>query len=89
MLALYTTEDYTAALIKLHALLKSEGKIVLYTTETEDGLTPVSYPVGPHNFFALRLSREVIIKSLEQAGFYDVKTMAKTREDLMLLAAVL
>ena len=78
-----TMEDYTAALVRLHALLKSGGKIVLYTPETE-ALTPVSYVVGPHNFFALHLSRDVILKSLEQVGFCDVKTMAQMREDLEL-----
>ena len=77
-----TTEDYTAALVRLHALLKSGGKIVLYTSETRNTLTPVSYPVGPHNFFGLRISRDVIFKSLEQVGFHDVKTMAQTRKDL-------
>ena len=77
-----TREDYTAALIRLHALLKPGGKIVLYTPESEDAPTPVSYPVGPHNFFSLRLSRDVIFKSLEHAGFHDVKTTAQTREDL-------
>ena len=77
-----TTEDYTAALVRLHALLKSGGKIVLYTPEYENTLTPVSYPVGPHNFFDLPLTRDIILKSLEQAGFHDVKRMAKTREDL-------
>ena len=77
-----TTEDYTAALVRLHALLKPGGKIVLYTPETEESPTPASYPVGPHNFFALRLSRDVIFKSLEHAGFHDVKTTAQTREDL-------
>ena len=92
-----TKEDYIAALFRLHALLKSGWKIVLYTPETEDALTPVSYVVGPHNFFSLRLSRDVILKSLEQAGFCDVKTMAQMREDmglpddlnLMLLVTVL
>ena len=77
-----TTEDYTAAIVRLHALLKSGGKIVLYTPEYENTLTPVSYPVGPHNFFDLPLSKDDIFKSLEQAGFCDVKRMAKTREDL-------
>ena len=38
--------------------------------------------MGPHNFFALRLSSDVILRSLEQAGFCDVNTVAKTREDL-------
>ena len=77
-----TTEDYTAALVRLHALLKAGGKIVLYTPEYKEALIPASYPVGPHNFFALRLSRDVIFKSLEHAGFYDVKTTTQTREDL-------
>ena len=60
----------------------SGGKIVLYTAETENVQTPVSYVVGSHSFFALRLSRDVILKSLEEAGFCDVKTMAQTREDM-------
>ena len=77
-----TTEDYTAALVRLHALLKSGGKIVLYTPEYENTLTPVSYPVGPHNLFELPLTRDIVLKSLEQAGFHDVKRMATTREDL-------
>jgi len=79
-----TTEDYTAALVRLHALLKSGGKIVLYTPENADALTTVSYVVGPHNFFALRLTRDVIFKSLEQAGFCDVERVAQTREDFEL-----
>ena len=77
-----TTVDYNAALVRLHVLLKSGGKIVLYTSETGNAITPVSYPVGPHNFFGLRISRDVIFKSLEQVGFHDVKTMVQTREDL-------
>ena len=77
-----TTEDYTAALVRLHALLKSGGKIVLYTSESENTLTPVSYPVGPYQFFDLPLTRDVILKSLQQAGFGDVKRMAKTRNEL-------
>ena len=77
-----TTEDYAAALIRLHALLKPGGKIVLYTPEYGNTLTPVSYPVGPYQFFDLPLTRDFILKSLEQAGFSDVKRMAKTREEL-------
>ena len=77
-----TTEDYTAALVRLHALLKSGGKIVLYTPEYGNTLAPVSYPVGPHNFFDLPLSKDEIFKSLEQAGFCDIQRSAKTREDL-------
>ena len=77
-----TTEDYTAALVRLHALLKSGGKIVLYTPESENTLTPVSYPVGPYQFFDLPLTWDVILKSLEQAGFGEIKRMAKTREEV-------
>ena len=77
-----TKEDYKAALVRLHALLKPGGKIMLYTPETKEALIPASYHVGPHSFFVLRLSRDVIYKSLEHAGFHDVKTTAQTREDL-------
>ena len=77
-----TKEDYTAALVRLHALLKTGGKIVLYTPECREAPIPASYPVGPHNFFALRLSRDVMFKSLEHAGFHEVTTTAQTREEL-------
>ena len=77
-----TTEGYTAALVRLHALLKPGGKIVLYTPESEEAPIPASYPVGPHNFFGLRLSRDVIFKSLKHAGFHDVTTTVQTREEL-------
>ena len=33
-----TKEDYTAALVRLHALLKPGGKIVLHTVESENTL---------------------------------------------------
>ena len=77
-----TTEDYTAALVRLHALLKPGGKIVLNTPEHENTLTPVSYPVGPYQFFDLPLTWDVILKSLEKAGFCEIKRIAKTREEL-------
>ena len=75
-----TTEDYTAALVRLHTLLKPGGKVVLYSSETDNTQMPVSYPVGPLYYFGLCLSRDVIFKSLEQAGFCDVKRVALTRE---------
>ena len=77
-----TIEDYKAALVRLHALLKPGGKIVLYTPECKEAQIPASYCVGPHNFFALPLSKDDIFKSLEHAGFHDLKTTAQTREDL-------
>ena len=48
-----TTEDYMAALVKLHVLLKSGGKIVLYTSERQEAPTPSSHPVWSQQFFDL------------------------------------
>ena len=48
-----TTEDYMAALVKLHALLRSVGKIVLYTPERQEAPIPTSYPVWSQQFFDL------------------------------------
>ena len=80
-----TTEDYVAALVRLHALLKPGGKIVLYTPEYKEAPTPASYPVGSQQFFDLRLSRDTITSSLKQAGFCDVKAMVLTKQDVQLL----
>ena len=64
-----------AAFVRLHALLKSGVKIVLFTTDWKEQVTPspTSYTVGSHEFFELRVSKDFISKSLEQAGFCDVK----------------
>jgi len=67
-----TREDYVAALVRLCALLKPGGTILLYTCEWKPFTSPI-FPVGSHKFFVLRLSREFISKSLEKAGFCDVK----------------
>ena len=77
-----TREDYVAALVRLHALLKPGGKIVLYTPERKKTPIQGSYPVGPYEFFDLGITRDFILKSLEQAGFCDVKVEALPREDL-------
>ena len=37
--------------------------------------------VGSHIFFELRISENFIFKSLEEAGFCDVKVIAWRRED--------
>ena len=68
-----TKEDYVAALVRLCALLKPGGMIVLYTVEWNPSTPTPAYPVGSHKFFNLHISREFISKSLEQAGFCDVK----------------
>ena len=79
-----TSEDYMAALVRLHALLKSGGKVVLLNTDRREQDTPTqtSYPVGSHEFFELRLSRDLISKSLEQAGFHDINVTVLPRPDL-------
>ena len=79
-----TTEDYMAALVRLHALLKPGGKIVLYTPERKEAPTPGWFPVGSQQFFDLRLSRDTITSSLRQAGFCDVEAMLLTQQDLQL-----
>ena len=76
-----TREDYKAALVRLHALLKSGGRIVLYTVHCKVSPTNASYSVGPHNFFELRISKDFIFKSLEEAGFSNMKVIAWRRED--------
>ena len=76
-----TKEDYKAALVRLYALLKSGGKIVLYTVHCKDAPTKASYSVGPHSFFELRISEDFVFKSLEEAGFCDMKVIAWRRED--------
>ena len=74
-----TREDYAAALVRLHALLKPGGKIVLYTPERKE---VAFYPVGSLKFFDLRPPKEFILKSLEQAGFCHVKLVTLRREEL-------
>ena len=77
-----TEKDYVAALVRLHALLRPGGKIVLYTSEKNDSPTQplFSYPVGSHNFFELQLPRGSITVLLEQAGFCDVKIIPLTTQ---------
>ena len=79
-----TQEDYVAALVRLHALLKPGGAIVLYASEMNEPPTqpPFSYPVGSHNFFDLQLPRGSISTLLEQAGFCDVKIRPLARQGL-------
>ena len=78
-----TSEDYVAALVRLHALLKSGGKIVLLNADIVEQvtLTQSSYTVGSQEFFVLRLSRDSIFKLLEQAGFCDIKVTIVPRPD--------
>ena len=83
---LYTTEDFVAALVRLRALLKSGGKIVLLNADRKEQVTPTktsaSYSVGSQEFFELRLSRDLISKSLEQARFCDIKVTILPRPDI-------
>jgi len=78
-----TEDDYVAALVRLCALLKPGGTIVLYSIEWKPSApTPASYPVGSQKFFDLLLSREFVSKSLEQAGFSDVNVLPLTDRGL-------
>ena len=81
IVACATSEDYVTALVRLHALLKSGGKIVVYTTDRKEQVTPTptSYTVGSQEFFELRVSKDFISKSLEQAGFCDIKVTVLPR----------
>ena len=79
-----TKEDYVAALVRLCDLLKPGGTIMLYTGEGKPLVpyTPSTYGVGSQTFFDWYLSREFVSKSVEQAGFCDVKIASLTRQDL-------
>ena len=79
-----TREDFVAALVRLHALLKSGGKIVVYSTDRKEQVTstPTSYTVGSQEFFVLQLSRDFISKSLKQAGFCNIKVTVHPRQVL-------
>ena len=78
-----TEEDYVAALVRLHALLKPGGTIVLFSVAKKPSApTPASYPVGSQKFFDLHLSIEFVSKSLERAGFSDVNVMSLTDHGL-------
>ena len=79
-----TREDFVAALVRLHALLKAGGKIVLSTADRKEEVTSTetSYTVDSQGFFVLRLSRDLISKSLKQAGFCDIKVTVLQRQFL-------
>ena len=72
---------YVAALVRLHALLKPGGKIVLSTTDRKEQVTSTqtSYTIGSQEFFVLQLSRDFISKSLKQAGFCNIEVTVYPR----------
>jgi len=74
-----TKEDYLAGLVKLCALLKPGGKIVLCLGEGKDSSS--SYAVGSLNFSSLLLSKESVCVLLKQAGFCDVKIVSLARNE--------
>ena len=55
---------------------------MLYTPERREAPTPAFYPLGSLKIFDLRLSRDFILKSLEQSGFHHVKLVTLKREEL-------
>ena len=72
---------YVAALVRLHALLKSGGKIVVSTTDRKEQVTSTetSHTAGSQEFFVLQLSRDFISKSLKQAGFCNIEVTVHPR----------
>ena len=81
-----TKEDYVAALIRLCALIKPGGTIMLYTCESKPHIpyAESTYSVGSQKFLDRYLSKEFVSKSLEQVGFCDVKIVSLTRQELQI-----
>ena len=73
-----TKEDYLAGLVKLCALLKPGGKVVLFVGEAKESATLSSYPVGSQNFSSILLSKETISVLLKRAGFCNVTIVSST-----------
>ena len=78
MSACATREDYVAALVSLHTLLKPGGKIVLYTPERKEA---VFYPVGSLKFFDLGPPRDFILKSLDASWFLSCEVGDTIKEE--------
>ena len=72
-----TKEEYQAALFRLCALVKPGGMIVLCEREGKESPTRVSYRVGTQPFSGVLFPKEIISMMLKQAGFCDVKIVAK------------
>jgi len=68
-----TKEDYLAGLVRLCALLKPGGKMVLLVGEGKESETLTSYSVGSQKFSSLLLSKESLLDLLKCAGLFDVK----------------
>ena len=55
------------------SLVKPGGKIILYFLEQEEKEGKCFYLVGSEMFFSLPLSKDSVVKSIEDAGFFDVQ----------------
>ena len=72
--ACQSLDDYNAAIKRFSQLLKSGGKIFIFGLEPNTEISdPGMYPVGNEFFHNIRLSKEMIIRALENAKFINIK----------------
>ena len=80
--ACQTKEECTAGIARMASLVKSGGKIILYFVEREEVEGKAFYLVGSEKFFTLPLSKDFVVKSIEDAGFCDVKLTTLQRDQI-------
>ena len=68
-------EEYKENILKLEALIKPGGKLLLYTVNREEKPEPAAYSVGKHWFRNLRISEESVRSFLAEIGFSDIVTI--------------
>ena len=72
-----SVDDYNAAVKRFFQLLKPGGKMFIYGLERNTEFShPAMYKVGNEFFNDIRLSKELITKALENAGFINIERVA-------------
>ena len=67
-------DDYNAAIKRFSQLLKPGGEIFIFGLERNTEISHLGmYPVGNEFFHNIRLSREMIIRALENAKFINIE----------------
>ena len=75
--ACYSLDDYNAAIKRFSQLLKPGEKIFIFSMERNTEISdPGMYPVGNKFFHNIRLSKEMIIRALENAEFINLQRVA-------------
>ena len=80
--ACQTKEEFFAAIARMATLVKPRGKIILYLVEREGVEGKSFYLIGSEKFFSLPLSKDTVVKGIEDVGFYDVKMTTLPREEV-------